>query len=609
METRIPNTGVCQCLSTDCGHPKRESVLITYAEIDDGKIVIKPPRTTYEEVRQIPGSNYLSKEDTFTLPLTWSSCIILRAIFGRDLDVGIGLATWAKSERAFRIDPAMALRDKPDHDFPDFDESVNLYPYQKPAAKFLTISQHALLGDDMRIGKTPTAIRALRHLDSEGINVFPVLVIAPSNVKRVWKSKLEEWWPGVNIQVPKSGIAAAEKAVNTISDDPRQVIVLHYEILALLSRLEGYGAEALKPCKSCNESSTLQESKCQVHKKALNHHTWTTIIADEVHRISEPTALMTRAAKYISRDSTYRWGLTGTPPEDPDRFWCVMNFISPDEYPAKTKFRDRYVITRINPWSGFPESVGWKQEKREELDKFFLPRFMRRPKSVVHDVKEPVYMMLEPEMTPKQAKAYKELKATLMAEIEGGIFWVDSPGTKITRLRQLASAYAELTEDGGLILSEPSSKLDALIELLKDLPSDEQVVIFAEQKQLIELAYTRLEKNAVKLVGGMSDGARDTSLRMFEEGEARYILCTTAAGGEGISLASADTLVFLQRPYSRKDSKQAEDRIYVEGRASLIIDMQTPDTVDERVFSTLKNKDASFEQLVRDEETVKRWLA
>lgn len=295
-------------------------------------------------------------------------------------------------------------------------------------------------------------------------------------------------------------------------------------------------------------------------------------------------------------------------PEEPDRFWSIMNFVAPSEYPSKSKFLDRYAIMEPDPWSGFMKSVGWRKEMKPELDKFWQPRFIRRPKRAVLDVVEPEKFIVECEMTPKQAKAYKDLKTMLMAELDGGIFWVDNPGSKMQRLRQLASAYGELLEDNKMVLSEPSSKLDALEDRLSVMGTD-PVVIFAEQAQLIELAAARLGDRAVKLVGGMSDTAAENSINAFMGGDVQFILSTAATGGEGISLNVADTLFYLQRPWSRVLNKQTEERIFMEGRASFFFDFITPGTVEEKVPVSLAEKDAKFETLVMDEETVRKWLS
>lgn len=582
------------------------------------EILVNTPRVAYDEMKTVPGASYDSAKDNWTLPLTWASCVTMRMVFGGYLRIESELADWAREQKKIHLE-IDELRTARSASFPAsyVGEDFKLYDYQKAGAKYLTMQPYGILGDDMRVGKTPQVLRALRWMHEHDKDVFPLIIICPPLVKSVWRREIANWWPQLRVEIPKSGIAAAEKAVNAVISGEADAVVLHYEIIALVSNLAGYGSEKKVACKECVPevrnadgemvANTIQPSKCHIHKKVLNQIDWNAVVCDEVHRITEPSAQMTRAVWQISSRANVRWGLTGTFPEDPDRVWCGMRFAYPAEYPSKTKFRDMFVNWTINPYSGFPESLGWRNQTRDTFDSFFTPRFFRRPRSVVHDVVEPITTLLEPEMTPKQTKAYKDLKQNFFAELDGGIFWAEDPGSKMQRLRQLASAYGELMEDNQIILSEPSSKLDALEELLLDL-GEGQVVVFAEQKQLIELGMTRLGDRAVKLVGGMSDSARENSVTRFQNGDVQYILATTATGGEGISLNAADTLIFLQRPWSRKDNKQSEDRIYMEGRPSWIYELRTPGTVEERVADTLARKNEKFEDLVRDADTLKEWL-
>lgn len=635
-------SGAVSCL---CGRGHRVTELKVEMDIANAKdfggtdldiIVVDLPQTKYDEIKRVPGSTYLNKYRKFSLPLTWASCVIMRAMFRDSLIISPKLAQWSRDERQNRIDPALVYRTateaKAIRFFQEGLESRKhmLYDFQEAGVAFMANSRYVLNGDEMRVGKSPQSIMTLRYLrEHEKQEVFPTLVVCPPNVKRVWKEHFEMFWPEARVVAPKSGLAAAEKAIKEVKDGNADVLVIHYEVLALLSNLEGYGgAGKLKPCVKCAElvkdektgelvPNKVPESKCQIHPKALNGVDWQSIIADEAHRIGEASALMTRALKKLSRKSPVRLALTGTPPEDPDRLWSVMNFVSPQEYPSKGKFRQMFAHVVINPWSGFEETAGWRSETKPLFEKFFFPRFIRRPKAAVHgNFVEAIHEVRYPEMSPKQATAYKALQQTMIAELDNGIFWTDSPLVKIARLRQLASAYGEVVleedEEGvekivGMRLSEPSSKLDALDELLEEL-GNEPAVIMAEQAQLIELAAIRIGDRTSKIIGGQSDSARNRAIDDFQQGRVQYVLATTSAGGEGISLNRADTLIFLQRPWSLSASAQAEARIYKEGTAGLIIDIITPDTIDEKVLRTLSEKGDKLEDLVKDADTVREWL-
>jgi SNF2 family DNA or RNA helicase len=205
--------------------------------------------------------------------------------------------------------------------------------------------------------------------------------------------------------------------------------------------------------------------------------------------------------------------------------------------------------------------------------------------------------------------------------------------TQALRLRQFAAAYGELivdpkdatqemtfddigTEfdklDAHVRLSEPSSKLDALEDVLLEL-GDQPVVVFADSRQLIDLAFARFVDKVpcAKITGPIATKEREVAVENFQDGLVRIMFATVGAGGEGITLTAASTAVFLQRPWSLVQSKQAEDRLHRIGQDAenvLYIDLVTADTVEERVFEALMEKGEMLEDLVRDKENLQRWL-
>lgn len=191
------------------------------------------------------------------------------------------------------------------------------------------------------------------------------------------------------------------------------------------------------------------------------------------------------------------------------------------------------------------------------------------------------------------------------------------------RLRQLAAAYGEVTStadwsglsmddpaklmnavDSSVHLSEPSTKLDAMEEVLTEL-GDRQAVIFAESKQLIMLAAGRLEEGTFGLLtGDVKSEDRTKNLQDFRDGKIRYMLVVIQAGGEGVDgLQAADTAIFLQRPWSHVQNVQAEDRLHrigQEGENVTYVDIVATDTVEEKVFEALEKKKEISRNVVQD---------
>jgi SNF2 family DNA or RNA helicase len=267
-------------------------------------------------------------------------------------------------------------------------------------------------------------------------------------------------------------------------------------------------------------------------------------------------------------------------------------------------------------------------------------RFIRRIKSVVlPQLPQKIYSTRYAKMeTPagsktKQGVAYDSMRKEMLAALDTGVLMASSPLVQATRLCQFASAYGELVSTGelddmgvpktGLMLSDPSCKADALEEILLEV-GDEQVVVFAESKQLINLCYNRLVAETGKkdgpmfgwklglITGDVPDYQRAENVRLFQAGEMKVLLLTLAAGGEGLTLTAASTAVFLQRSFNAVQNVQAEDRIHRIGQDAdsvTIIDVITEGTIEERVRDVLMTKAGMLEEIARDEANVKAWLA
>lgn len=590
---------------------------------DGDVIILQAPTTSTTIVRQIPGARWDKKRDLWEFPLSWATCVSARGIIGSDLQVGPSLAEWARAEVETRIQPSLQIRESlalpPGHPVEARLEALNLggeryslYPYQRVGAAFLDAAGSTLLGDDMGTGKCAQTIAALELAQS-----YPALIISPNSVKSVWAKEFAKWAPHRKVKVAGSGTVTSQAAVQEVANGMAEVLILNWESLRSLSRLAPYGSIKLETCSNCDSRSTRRPDLCQVEDKILNTTRWAAVVADEAHRAKDPKSAQTRALWAIGDRSERRIALTGTPiANEPDDLWSIMRFVAPDEYSRKTLFVTRYVETVLNFYSGFPQSVGLKAATRAEFDKFFLPRFLRRTKAeVLPDLPPKVYERRDIYLTGRQKKAYDQMAKEMVAAIQGGTLVAGNTLTASLRLRQLASAYGTIvstttsnspmaTVDQQVRLDEPSSKLDELEQVLIELKG-RQAVIFAESEQLISLTAKRMDgKWEYGLITGPTPQKdRDAYIEAFQSGKLPYLLVTIAAGGEGLTLTAADTAIFLQRPWSAVDNKQAEDRLHRIGQeheSVTYIDLVTVGTIEERVFEALAEKEAKLQDLVHD---------
>jgi len=583
---------------------------IEIADFDPTKIRITADYRWKEVIRELPGATWNRDRSTWTAPLSWSSCVSLRDVFGDGLIIGPGLRGWARDYVETRVRFGLDLRDALTA---EVDGEDDLFEYQRADVLFLSTLERAMLFSDMGTGKTASAIRSMRALARQGARPWPALVVAPNSTKLEWKRQFERWWPGIKVSVVKGTAVQRRKALEA----PAHVYVINYEALRSHSKLAAYGSYAIRRCVECGgEDPAVTLAKCQAHTRELNKIDFQLVIADEVHRVKEASSLTARALKAASGDARFRFGMSGTPiAQNVMDLWSVLNWLEPEEFPGKTKFMDRMVNVMYNAFGGL-EIAGIKPEREEEFHRIVDFRMRRMTKDVVLPFLPPVISeRRDVEMSAKQAKAYNDIKTGMITELSDGTILSGPEGViGALRLLQLASAYGtvEMVEkkDGKvgerLVLSDPSSKVDAFMDDLPDF-GEEQVAVFAVSRQLIELLSARLTAAGVAhglITGAIDEDERQQHMDAFQDGKTQFILCTIAAGGTGITLTAASTRVFLQRSWSSVEMAQAKDRtrrIGSERHATIShIDYVTPGTLEEAVMSVLDGKVATMEEILRD---------
>jgi len=568
-----------------------------------------------ELCKSLPGASWSPKEQTWRVPLSWTTCLALRSTFRENLEITPALSDWATNELNTRINPSLALREL---ETADGDE--DLFPHQRAGVAFLAIAKRALLADEPGLGKTAQAIRALKKLQDNGEEVFPILIVCPNTLKKNWAREFARWWPEVSTQVIKGSSTQRKKQFETESE----VYIINWESLRSHSRLSGYGSIALVHCKACgglNESIT--ETRCEVHLRELNKIDFKAVVADEIHRSKDPKSKQSRALWSASGDAEIRFALTGTPiANNVVDLWSILHWLSPTDWPSKTKWIDRMIDIMLNAFGGMMV-IGVKPLMQDEFYKGVNPVMRRMLKKVVLPWLPPVMNeRRDIEMSPKQKKAYDQMRNTMIAELESGdALTAPSVLTQTTRLLQFASSYADITVDettGEMktVLIEPSCKVDALMDDIKSGDfGDDSVAVCAVSRQLIEILSAAMTK--AKIPHGLITGAQDEDERQkavddFQEGRIKWILFTAQAGGVGITLTAARRLVMLQRPWSLVDHRQALDRVHRIGSeihdSIVIMDYVTEGTIEERVLQVLETKSDNFEQIVRDKDQLVKLL-
>lgn len=467
----------------------------------------------------------------------------------------------------------------------------SLMPFQLECVEKLLTQQGTIIGDDMGLGKTVEAIgldaaRRQRYLKPPEKKT---LIICPLGVISSWVDHFAEWQPG--LKVCSIDVKNRQPFVDAVTAGSFDVYVMHWDGIRLIPELA--------------------------------KRTWFHIIADEAHRIGNRDTQVTVATKKLP--AYFITQLSGTPATaKPDQFWSLLNWIKPKEFSSYWRFYNhhvRFVVHNVgscnvedcNKWHKTQFKVITGVAHLEELHKQIGPYFIRRLKEdVIKDLPEKTYTKIYTDLHPQQRRIYNEMRDDMLA-------WVgenqDQPlaaaqvVAKLARLQQAAIAYMHIerlpakrrhmhhrkcTSDCKQVwdhierdyvrLTDPSSKLDVLMELMRD-NFEQQFVVFSQSKAAINLLGQRLTKAKESFglfTGDTEQSDRADLVRDFQAKRKRIFAGTIQAGGEGITLTASSTAVFLDRTWSPAKNRQAEDRIHRIGQRFpvQIIDILARDTVD-----------------------------
>lgn len=461
---------------------------------------------------------------------------------------------------------------------------TELWPFQDSDISYLENQPSALIKWDMGLGKTFGALERDRRLRARHDHPDePTLVCAPLQTHGQWA----DWIGRIYRHTPciYSFSEDRELALKHLKHGDPGFYILHWELLRNVNP-KYWAARELYP---------------ELLRTKFFH-----VIADECHRVKSRKAQQAKVLKKINHNSKsptgfdgYRTGLTGTPITNrPPDLWSILNWLRPKEYSSYWAYDARYAIwvPVIRGSKQYREYVGPKNE--EELRRKIRPfTVQRRKEDVLPDLPARYFTTIKVDLSAAQRRAYDSMRKNMVAwigEHEDDPLIATAAVAKLMRLQQLAIAHASFDDEGNITLSEPSSKLDAVMEKLED--TEEQVVIFSQSKQAIKLLAARLSNQGISCSifhGDVAQSQRRIELDRFKSGEARVFVATGQSGGEGLDgLQLASTLIRIDRSWSHARDDQEISRLDRAGQKSAVhvIDIVARDTVDQLKFRRIDQK-------------------
>jgi hypothetical protein len=440
---------------------------------------------------------------------------------------------------------------------------VPLYEYQLRGAVFLACRGRSILGDDMGLGKTVQTLAAVEILVRER-NIGRVLVVAPSSVKYQWAAEIKKF---------------TSRAVQVIDGSPEE-------------RLDQYREPAFY--RLVNYEQVVRD------REALNAWKPDVVVLDEAQRIKNWESKTSKEVKKLA--SRYAMVLTGTPLENRlEELYSIVQFVDERRFgPAFQFLHDHRVLDADGNLIGYRNL----DAIREKL----APIFLRRTRAeVLTQLPERTDSTVFVELADEQRGPYDDQRATLARLLGKGYL------SDLDRKRVLAClANLRMICDSLFLFDKRtrvSPKLAELEVLLPELLEDEahKLVIFSQWETMVQETATVLAKLDIGhalLHGGMSGKERQAALKKFHADADCRAFLSTDAGGTGLNLQVADTVVNLELPWNPAVLEQRIARVHRMGqkRPVRVVNLATRDTIEERVLRTLEAKRNLFAGLFDGDE-------
>jgi superfamily II DNA or RNA helicase len=463
---------------------------------------------------------------------------------------------WERSVRALT-----GTDDRSEHAVPAMLHAT-LRPYQLTGFHWLAyLFEHRLggvLADDMGLGKTIQALALMCHVRERGLTHAPFLVVAPTSVVGNWVAECRRFAPdlvpvAVSETERRRGTTLVEAAAGA------DVVITSYALFRI--EYEGYAAID-----------------------------WAGLFLDEAQFAKNRVSQAYRLAKMLP--APYKVAMTGTPIENNlMELWSLLSIAAPGLFPSPDRFTDHYRT---------PIEKKGDTERLAKLRRRVRPLMLRRTKDqVVRDLPDKQEQVLQLDLHPKQKKLYQTYLQRERQKVLGMLSDVQKNRFEIFRsLTLLRQASLDMSLVDAKHVNVPSTKLDALMEILEDIAADgHRALVFSQFTRFLDLARGRIEAAGIQHC--YLDGKtrrRNEVIDRFRTGSAPVFLISLKAGGFGLNLTEADYCIILDPWWNPATEAQAVDRVHRIGQTKkvMVYRLVAKDTIEEKVMALKAKKSALF---------------
>uniref|UniRef100_A0A8D0AFH9 Chromodomain helicase DNA binding protein 4 n=1 Tax=Sander lucioperca TaxID=283035 RepID=A0A8D0AFH9_SANLU len=476
---------------------------------------------------------------------------------------------------------------------PDYLDSTGgtLHPYQLEGLNWLRFSwaqaTDTILADEMGLGKTVQTAVFLYSLYKEGHSKGPFLVSAPLSTIINWEREFEMWAPDMYV-------------VTYVGDKDSRAVTRENEF-----SFEGNAIRGGKKASKMKKDSTVKfhvlltsYELITIDQAVLGSIEWACLVVDEAHRLKNNQSKFFRVLNNYPLQ--HKLLLTGTPLQNNlEELFHLLNFLTPE---------------RFNNLEGFLEEFAdiAKEDQIKKLHDMLGPHMLRRLKAdVFKHMPSKTELIVRVELSPMQKKYYKFILTRNFEALNtrGG-------GNQVSLLNVVmdlkkccnhpylfpaAAMEAPKLPNGmyeGNALTKSSGKLTLLQKMMTKLKEGgHRVLVFSQMTKMLDLLEDFLENEGYKyerIDGGVTGNMRQEAIDRFNAPGAPQFafLLSTRAGGLGINLASADTVIIYDSDWNPHNDIQAFSRAHRIGqnRKVMIYRFVTKASVEERITQVAKKK-------------------
>ena len=472
-------------------------------------------------------------------------------------------------------------------------KGVSFRQYQRHGFNWLAFLHqfglNGILADDMGLGKTLQCLTVIQRAKEKSNANLPSLIICPTSVVSNWKSEACKFFTNTHVllYVGANRAGIIQRIRSQMRQDTRDseclLVVTSYDIAR------------------------------QDHL-TLGDIPWLYVVVDEGHHIKNPDAKRTKAIKTLNGRN--KLVLTGTPIQNNlEELWSLFDFAMPGFLGSRNHFRDTYGRNGQVNWDAVRNG---KTPLKERINPFVLRRLKEQ---VAKDLPPKIVVERTVELKPRQVALYKRVIES--AECKKLFRDVNQKGvrsakpeilTAYTKLRAICN-HPALGDDGNRVVAgrSDSGKMEDLWELMEEIIEGEhRALLFCQSTRMLDIIEHHLttelrshKKTLTRLDGSTAQAKRGKLVDQFNnDSSIAFFLISTKAGGTGLNLTGADTVIFYDHDWNPANDNQAEDRAHRIGqtKAVTIYKLISKGTIEEKIIQRQAIKKTLADEILGSDE-------